>query len=49
MKSVDDYRDRLEGTKVVLHVVPALSHAEELTRIDAVLAPMLEFTRVSNG
>ena len=34
----------LTGTNVALHVLPGLTHAEELTRIDDVLPPLLTFT-----
>jgi hypothetical protein len=44
MSNVQEYQERLRGTKVALHVLPGLTHAEELTRIDDVLPPMLEFT-----
>jgi pimeloyl-ACP methyl ester carboxylesterase len=43
MPNVQEYQERLPGTKVALHVLPGLTHAEELTRIDDVLPPMLEF------
>jgi pimeloyl-ACP methyl ester carboxylesterase len=44
MPNVDEYQERLKGTNVALLVLPGLTHAEELTRIDDVLPPMLEFT-----
>ena len=44
MASVNEYRDRLPGTHVVLHLVPGLTHADELTKIDDVLPVMRSFT-----
>ena len=44
MPSVNEYREGLGRTKVVLQVVPGLTHSEELTNIDDVLPPMIKFT-----
>jgi hypothetical protein len=44
MPNVQEYQERLPGTNVTLHVLPRLTHAEELTRVDDVLLPMLRFT-----
>jgi pimeloyl-ACP methyl ester carboxylesterase len=43
MTSVNEYRDRLEGTKVVLQLVPGLTHADELTRVEDVLPAIRRF------
>jgi pimeloyl-ACP methyl ester carboxylesterase len=43
--SVKDYAGRLDPTTVVLQLLPGLTHAEELTKIDDVLPLMLAFTR----
>lgn len=48
MASVDEYRDQLVETHVALHIVPGLTHAEELTHVDQLLAPMLQFTLAQN-
>jgi pimeloyl-ACP methyl ester carboxylesterase len=45
MPSVNQYRERLGGTNVVLQIVPGLTHADELTKIDDVLPAMLTFTQ----
>jgi len=37
MPSVNDYGDRLGGTRVVLEVMPELTHEDELTKVDVVL------------
>jgi len=44
MSSVNEYRDRLGGTKVVLQLLPGLTHADEMTRIEDVLPAMRKFT-----
>ena len=44
MSSVNEYRDRLSGTKAVLQLLPGLTHADELTRIDDVLPAMRRLT-----
>jgi pimeloyl-ACP methyl ester carboxylesterase len=44
MSSVNEYRGRLRGTNVVLQLLPGLTHADELTRIDDVLPAMRRFT-----
>ena len=43
MESVNEYRDRLEGTKVVLQLAPGLTHADELTRVEDVLPAIRKF------
>jgi pimeloyl-ACP methyl ester carboxylesterase len=43
MPNAQEYQDTLPGTNVTLHVLPGLTHVEELTRIDDVLPPMLRF------
>jgi pimeloyl-ACP methyl ester carboxylesterase len=45
MSSVNEYQDRLRGTNVVLQLLPGLSHADELTKIEDVLPAMRKFTQ----
>jgi pimeloyl-ACP methyl ester carboxylesterase len=45
MPSVKEFSERLGRTKVVLQLVPELTHEEELTNVDDVFSPMLNFTR----
>jgi pimeloyl-ACP methyl ester carboxylesterase len=44
MPSVKEYSEALERTKVKLHLLPALTHEEELANVDQALPPMLAFT-----
>ena len=44
MPNVNQYRGRLQRTNVVLELVPGLTHADELTKIDDVLPVMRKFT-----
>jgi pimeloyl-ACP methyl ester carboxylesterase len=44
MPSVNEYSESLARTKVKLHLVPALTHEEELAKVDEVFPPMLKFT-----
>jgi pimeloyl-ACP methyl ester carboxylesterase len=44
MPGVSEYRERLLGTRVILRLLPGLTHAAELTSIDEVLRPLLAFT-----
>jgi len=43
--SVLKYQERLAGTNVVLHVLPGLTHADELTSLEDVLPPICRFLR----
>jgi pimeloyl-ACP methyl ester carboxylesterase len=43
MASVKEYGDRLEGTKVVLQLLPGLTHADELTKVEDVLPAIRKF------
>ena len=45
MPSVNEYSDALGRTKVILQLVPGLTHEHELTHIDEVLPAMLKFTQ----
>jgi len=45
MLSVNEYRDRLGGTRVVLQLVSGLTHADELTKVEDVLPSMRKFTQ----
>lgn len=45
MPSVNEYRERLGRTKVILQLMPGLTHAEELTKIDDVFPPLLKFNQ----
>lgn len=45
MPSVKQYSARLARTKVVQHLLPGLTHEEELTNVDDVFPPMLKFTQ----
>jgi pimeloyl-ACP methyl ester carboxylesterase len=45
MPSVNEYRDRLPRTKVVLQLLPGLTHPDELTKVEDVLPIMRVFTR----
>ena len=47
MSSVHEYRERLGGTKAVLQLLPGLTHADELTKIEQVLPVMRKFTVTS--
>jgi pimeloyl-ACP methyl ester carboxylesterase len=47
MSSVNEYRDRLRSTNVVLQLLPGFSHADELTKIEDVLGAMRRFTQTS--
>jgi pimeloyl-ACP methyl ester carboxylesterase len=44
MPSVEKYRERLASTKVILHLMPGLTHEDELKSIEDVLPPMRDFT-----
>jgi hypothetical protein len=44
MPSVSAYRDQLADTTVALHVLPGLTHEDELTRVDEVLPRTVAFT-----
>jgi len=44
MPSVKEYSEQLGRTKVVLQLVPGLTHEEELTNVDNVFPRMLKFT-----
>jgi pimeloyl-ACP methyl ester carboxylesterase len=44
MSSVNKYRGRLEGTKVVLQLLAELTHADEMTKVDEVLSLMRRST-----
>jgi pimeloyl-ACP methyl ester carboxylesterase len=43
MPSVKAYSEGLERTKVKLHLLPALTHEDELAKVDQALPPMLMF------
>jgi len=45
MSSVREYSERLGRTKVVLQLMPGLTHEEELYEVDDAFPPMLQFTR----
>lgn len=45
MPSVKEYSDRLARSKVKLHLVPGLTHEEELAKVDDAFPPMLKFTQ----
>lgn len=44
MPSAREHQSRLAGTHVTLEVLQGLTHADELSKIDEVLPPMLKFT-----
>jgi pimeloyl-ACP methyl ester carboxylesterase len=44
MSSVNEYRDRIRDAKVVVQLLPGLTHADELTKIEDVLPAMRKFT-----
>jgi hypothetical protein len=45
MRSVNEYRERLGGTRVVLQLALGLTHADEMTKVDVVLPFMRKFTQ----
>jgi pimeloyl-ACP methyl ester carboxylesterase len=47
MPSVDAHRARLAETRVVLHLLPGLTHADELAKPDDVFPPMTRFSRAA--
>lgn len=44
MESVRLYKGRLTGTPVTLEIVPALTHQDELVKVDQVLPRLEQFT-----